>query len=91
MRQWIEAHCGGEDPTEPMRALVDAIQVGVGTELLRELPRTRAYHVQAGELKPGELLMAERVITLIRERTGLLTEPGQPVERTAQKRNRWRP
>lgn len=89
MRQWIESHCGGGDPTEPMRALVDAIQVGIGSELLRELPRSRAYHARGGELEPGELLMADRVVKLIREKTGLASEPGQPIERAAPK-SRWR-
>ena len=88
MRQWIEAHCD-DDPTDAMRALVDSIQVGIGSELLRELPRARAYHARAGELEAGELLLAERVVGLIREKSGMFSEPGQPVERTT-KKNRWR-
>lgn len=90
MRQWIESHCD-DDPTDAIRALVDAIQVGIGSELLRELPRTRAYHARGGPLDDGELLMAERVTGLIREKTGLTTEPGQPVERKSRKQDRWRP
>lgn len=84
MRQWIEAHCD-DDPTESIRALVDAIQVGIGTDILRQLPRTRAYHARAGELGAGELLIAGRVEDLIREKTGLHAEPGQPVERKARR------
>jgi hypothetical protein len=85
MRQWIEAHCGGEDPTEPMRALLDEILSEVGTNLLRDLPHTRAYHATAGTLGPDELLRAGSVLKLIRDQTGLGTEPAQPVERPARK------
>jgi hypothetical protein len=85
MRQWIEAHCGGEDPTEPMRALLDEILVEIGTNLLRDLPRTRAYHQNAGPLNENELLWAGNVLKLIRDHTGLASEPAQPIERPARR------
>jgi hypothetical protein len=85
MRAWVEEHCGGQDPTEPMRALLDAIQVEIGTNLLRDLPRTRAYHSVSGTLGEDELLRAGNVVKLIRDQTGLAPEPGQPIERPARR------
>jgi hypothetical protein len=82
LTQWIEAHCGREvDPTETVRAVIDMVEVGVGSELLRQLSRTRAYHRASGALDDGEFLMAGAVMHLIRETTGMAAEPGQPIEK----------
>jgi hypothetical protein len=82
MVQWIKAHCNEDaDPTEVWRTLVDLVGVRIGSQVLRGLPATRAYHVQSGELGEQEALHAGNVIRLIRRATGMADEPGQPVER----------
>jgi hypothetical protein len=84
--QWINAHCHGDaDAVATVRPLIDAIQTSIGTQLLRNLPRARAYHAQTGKIEPNELLMAGQVITLIRHMTGMGDEPGQPVERPSRR------
>jgi hypothetical protein len=84
--QWINAHCHEPaDAADTVRPLIDAIQTGMGQQLLRNLHRTRAYHAKTGSLTPDELLQAGAVISLIRHTAGMSDEPGQPVERPARR------
>jgi hypothetical protein len=70
--QWIQAHCNEDaDPTEVVRTLIDAVQVRIGSHLLRELPRARVYHATSGVLDEFDLLAAGSVQRLIRQATGM--------------------
>lgn len=82
LNRWITQHCHDADPTEVVRAVLDSVQTRVGQDLLRNLPRTRAYHIRTGDLEPNELLTSGAVMALIRRTTGMEeAEPGQPIER----------
>jgi 2-C-methyl-D-erythritol 4-phosphate cytidylyltransferase len=84
--QWINAHCQEpEGAVATVRPLIDAIQTSLGTQLLRNLPRTRAYHAQTGQLDANELLVAGHVVNLVRQLTGMGDEPGQPIERPSRR------
>ena len=74
-----------DEKADILRTIIDTVQGGVGTRLLRDLHRTRAYHDRSGELGPDELLHASAAMSLIREATGMAAEPGQPVVRDAQR------
>lgn len=74
------------EKTEILRTVIDAIHTNVGATLLRELHRTRAYHARSGELGPNELLRSDDVLALVRQQTGLASEPQQPVERPTRSR-----
>jgi hypothetical protein len=81
LRDYIQSHCKELDPTEAIRAAADAIQVGIGQQMLRDLRTTRAYHYTSGDLGDNELLIAGAVEKMIRRLTGMQDEPAQPVER----------